>query len=103
MGNLDQLIGMIPGMKPGALKDAKIDERAMARTEAIILSMTVHEREHPNVINGSRRKRIAAGAGTTVQEVNKLLNQYEQMNKMIKQFSGKGGKLGKKMKMPFKF
>ena len=103
MGNLDQLIGMIPGMKPGALKDAKIDERAMARTEAIILSMTVHEREHPNVINGSRRKRIAAGAGTTVQEVNKLLNQYEQMNKMIKQFSGKGGKLGKNMKMPFKF
>ncbi len=103
MGNIESLLGMIPGMKPGALKDAKIDERAMARTEAIILSMTVHEREHPNVINGSRRKRIAAGAGTTVQEVNKLLNQYEQMNKMIKQFSGKGGKLGKKMKMPFKF
>ncbi len=103
MGNLDQLIGMIPGMKPGALKDAKIDERAMARTEAIILSMTPQEREHPGVINGSRRKRIAAGAGTTVQEVNKLLNQYEQMNKMIKQFSGKGPKLGKKMKMPFKF
>ena len=103
MGTIESLLGMIPGMKPGALKDAKIDERAMARTEAIILSMTPHEREHPNVINGSRRKRIAAGSGTTVQEVNKLLNQYEQMNKMIKQFSGKGGKLGKKMKMPFKF
>ena len=103
MGNIESLLGMIPGMKPGAFKDAKIDERAMARTEAIILSMTMQEREHPNIINGSRRKRIAAGAGTTVQEVNKLLNQYEQMNKMIKQFSGKGGKLGKKMKMPFKF
>ena len=103
MGNIESLLGMIPGMKPGALKDAKIDERAMARTEAIILSMTIQEREHPSVINGSRRKRIAAGAGTTVQEVNKLLNQYEQMNKLIKQFSGKGGKLGKKMKMPFKF
>jgi len=103
MGNIESLLGMIPGMKPGALKDAKIDERAMARTEAIILSMTTQEREHPNIINGSRRKRIAAGAGTTVQEVNNLLNQYEQMNKMIKQFSGKGGKLGKKMKMPFKF
>ena len=103
MGNIESLLGMIPGMKPGALKDAKIDERAMARTEAIILSMTTQEREHPSIINGSRRKRIAAGSGTTVQEVNKLLNQYEQMNKMIKQFSGKGGKLGKKMKMPFKF
>ena len=54
MGNLDQLAGMIPGLKPGQLKDAKIDERAMARTEAIILSMTVQEREHPNLLNGSR-------------------------------------------------
>ena len=105
MGNIESLLGMIPGMKPGAFKDAKIDERAMARTEAIILSMTMQEREHPNIINGSRRKRIAAGAGTTVQEVNKLLNQYEQMNKMIKQFSGQfSGKKGKKkMKMPFNF
>ncbi len=104
MGNLDQLVGMIPGMKPGALKDAKIDEKAMARTEAIILSMTEQEREHPGVINGSRRKRIAAGSGTSVEEVNKLMRQYEQMNKMIKQFSGQmSGKRGKKMKMPFKF
>ncbi len=104
MGNLDQLVGMIPGMKPGVLKDAKIDEKAMARTEAIILSMTEQEREHPNVINGSRRKRIAAGSGTSVEEVNRLMRQYEQMNKMIKQFSGQmSGKRGKKMKMPFKF
>ncbi len=103
MGSIEQLAGMIPGMKPGALKDAKIDEKAMSRTEAIILSMTVYEREHPDVINGSRRKRIAAGSGTSVEEVNRLMKQYDQMNKMIKQFSGQmGGKRrGKKMKIPF--
>jgi signal recognition particle subunit SRP54 len=103
MGSIEQLAGMIPGMKPGALKDAKIDEKAMGRTEAIILSMTVYEREHPDVINGSRRKRIAAGSGTTVEEVNRLMKQYDQMNKMIRQFSGQmGGKRrGKKMKIPF--
>ncbi len=104
MGSLEELAGMIPGIKPGALKDAKVDEKAMAHTEAIILSMTEEEREHPNVINGSRRKRIAAGSGTTVEEVNRLLRQYDQMNKMIKQltsqFGGKGGK--KKMKLPFR-
>ncbi|MBE6616394.1 MAG: signal recognition particle protein [Ruminococcaceae bacterium] len=104
MGNLDQLAGMIPGVKPGQLKDAKIDERAMARTEAIILSMTIQEREHPNLLNGSRRKRIAAGSGTTVEEVNKLIKQYDMMNNMIKQFSS--GKMNtkkalKRMKMPF--
>ena len=103
MGSLDQLVGMIPGMKPGALKDAKIDEKALARTEAIILSMTAYERDHPDVINGSRRRRIAAGSGTSVEEVNRLMKQYDQMNKMIKQFSGQfGGKRGKKkMKIPF--
>ncbi len=102
MGNIQELAGMIPGLKPGALKDAKVDEKAMGRTEAIILSMTEQEREHPNVINGSRRKRIAAGSGTTVEEVNRLLRQYEQMNKMIKQFSGQmSGKKRKKMKLPF--
>lgn len=103
MGNLDQIIGMIPGIKPGALKDAKVDEKAIARTEAIILSMTVYEREHPSILNGSRRKRIATGSGTSVEDVNRLLKQYDQMNKMIKQFSGQfGGKHGKKkMKIPF--
>ena len=103
MGSLDQLVGMIPGMKPGALKDAKIDEKALTRTEAIILSMTAYERDHPDVINGSRRRRIAAGSGTSVEEVNRLMKQYDQMNKMIKQFSGQfGGKRGKKkMKIPF--
>ena len=104
MGSIEQLMGMIPGMKPGALKDAQIDEKAMARTEAIILAMTPKERQKPDIINASRKKRIAAGSGTDVVEVNKLLRQFEQMNKMFKQLGGMTGK-GKrrKMKMPFSF
>lgn len=103
MGDIEQIAAMIPGVKPGALKDAKVDEKAMAHTEAIILSMTEEEREKPNVINGSRRKRIANGSGTTVEEVNKLLRQYDQMNKMIKQLTAQyGGKKAKKrMRLPF--
>ena len=106
MGNLEQLMGMMPGMKPGAMKDVKIDEKAMAHTEAIIHSMTKAEREHPDIINASRKKRIAAGSGTSVEEVNKLLKQFEQMLKMMKQFTNMGRtKQGKKMlgrmKMPF--
>ena len=106
MGNLDQLMGMMPGVKPGAMKDVKIDEKAMAHTEAIIHSMTKAEREHPDMINASRKKRIAAGSGTSVEEVNKLLKQFEQMLKMMKQFTNMGKtKQGKrmlgKMKMPF--
>ncbi|MCQ2456911.1 MAG: signal recognition particle protein [Clostridia bacterium] len=103
MGSVEELMAMVPGVKPGALKDAQIDEGALARTEAIMLSMTNKEREHPNIINGSRRKRIAAGSGTTVEEVNRLMRQYEQMNKMMKQLTGgmfRRGKLGK-MKIPF--
>ena len=106
MGNLEQLMGMMPGMKPGALKDAKIDESALARTEAIIHSMTRREREKPDIINASRKKRIAAGSGTSVEEVNKLLRQFDQMLKMMKQFSDmgktkKGKKMLGRMKMPF--
>ena len=106
MGNLEQLMGMMPGVKPGALKDAKIDESVLARTEAIIKSMTRVEREKPDIINASRKKRIAAGSGTTVEDVNKLLKQFDQMLKMMKQFSSMGKtKQGKKMlgrmKMPF--
>lgn len=106
MGNLDQLMGMMPGVKPGAMKDVKIDEKAMAHTEAIIHSMTKAEREHPDMINASRKKRIAAGSGTSVEEVNKLLKQFEQMLKMMKQFTNMGKtKQGKRMlgrmKMPF--
>ena len=106
MGNLEQLMGMMPGVKPGALKDAKIDESVLARTEAIIRSMTRKERENPDIINASRKKRIAQGSGTTVEDVNKLLKQFDQMLKMMKQFSSMGkSKQGKKMlgrmKMPF--
>ncbi len=105
MGSLDEIVGMLPGIKPGALKDAKLDDKVMAHTEAIILSMTNEEREHPNLINGSRRKRIAMGSGTSVEEVNRLLRQYDQMSKMIKQLSGQmTGKRGKKkMKLPLSF
>ena len=96
MGNLEQLIGMLPGANMGALKNAQLDEGQMKRTEAMILSMTRKERLHPEIINGSRRKRIAAGSGTTVEDLNKLLKQFEQMKKMMKQFSGMG-----KRRMPF--
>ena len=106
MGNIEQLLGMMPGVKPGALKDVKVDEKAMAHTEAIICSMTKREREKPDIINASRKKRIAAGSGTSVEEVNKLLRQFEQMLKMMKQFSDmgkskKGMKMLGRMKMPF--
>ncbi len=98
MGNLDQLLGMMPGINHSALKDAKVDEGAMARNEAIIRSMTRQERTYPSVINASRKKRIAAGSGTTVEDVNKLLKQFDQMLKMMKQFSGMGkGKQGRRM------
>ena len=104
MGSLEQIMGMMPGVKPGALKDAKIDEKAFARTEAIIKSMTMYERQKPEVLNASRKKRIAAGSGTTVEEVNKLLKQFEQTQKLMKQFSNPKAmsRLGRhKMKIPF--
>ncbi len=89
MGDLGELMGMIPGMDAKALKGAKLDEKAMARQEAIILSMTKAERENPNVLNSSRKKRIAAGSGTSVVDVNRLLKQFEAMQQMMKQLSGK--------------
>ena len=95
MGSLEQLAGMIPGLKANQLKDTKIDEKQIDRMEAIILSMTKKERINASIINGSRKKRIAAGSGTKVEDVNKLLNQYSQVNKMMKQLStGKGGIFG---------
>ena len=97
MGNLDQLIGMIPGA--GSLKDVQVDEKQMKRIEAIILSMTKKERTYPDIINGSRRRRIAKGSGTTVEDVNKLLKQFDQMKKMMKQLTG--GKRKGKMRFPF--
>ena len=104
MGNMEQLMAMMPGMKAGALKDAKIDEKALAHQEAIIKAMTKREREKPDILNASRKKRIAAGSGTTVEEVNKLLKQFEQIRAFMKQFSDpkKLSKLGRgKMKIPF--
>ena len=102
MGNLEQILGMMPGVKPGALKDAQIDENQMKHIEAIILSMNKAERTKPEIINGSRRKRIADGSGTTVEEVNKLLKQFDQMKKMMKQFTGAGAKRRfAGMKLPF--
>ncbi len=104
MGSMEQLMGMMPGMNAGALKDAKVDEKMLARQEAIIKSMTRAERTKPDIINGSRRKRIAAGSGTSVEEVNKLLKQFDQLRKLMKQFSdpSKLAKLTKgRMKMPF--
>ena len=104
MGSLESIAGMMPGMKPGALKDAKLDEKIIARQEAIIKSMTLEERTKPDIIGASRKKRIAAGSGTSVEEVNRLLKQFDQIKKLMKQFSNpsKLGKFGKgKMKMPF--
>ena len=106
MGSIDQLLGMMPGVNRAALKDAKLDEKQMAHTEAIIHSMTPKERMRPDIINASRKKRIAAGSGTSVEEVNRLLRQFDQMMKMMKQFTDmgktrKGKKMLGRMKMPF--
>ncbi len=98
MGDLESIVGMIPGMDAKALKGAKIDDKAMARQEAIILSMTPAERENPSLLNSSRKKRIAAGSGTAVVDVNRLLKQYESLQQMMKQLNGKNmKKLQKKM------
>ena len=94
MGDMKGLLGMIPGL--GKMKkqisEANIDDRMVARQQAIIQSMTVAERNNSKILNGSRRRRIASGAGTTVQEVNRLLKQFKQMSLMMK----KMGKMGKK-------
>jgi signal recognition particle subunit SRP54 len=98
MGSLKQIIGMLPGVGD-KLKDVDVDERQFARIEAIILSMTKKEREKPSIINPQRKKRIAAGSGTKVEDVNRLLRQHEQMQKMMKQL-GAMGKKGKGKKFP---
>ena len=84
MGPLEGLLGMLPGMPAKALKQAKVDPRRIRHTEAIILSMTPEERRRPEILNGSRRARIARGAGRTVQEVNQLLKQFQQMKQLMK-------------------
>ncbi len=98
MGGLERRAGMIPGGDAKALKGAKMDEKALSRQEAIILSMTQAERDNPAMLNSSRKKRIASGSGTSVVDVNRLLKQFEAMQQMMKQFSGKNmKKLQKKM------
>ncbi len=97
MGSMQDILAQMPG--GAAMKNVQLDEKAMRRTESIILSMTPKERENPNIIGASRKKRIAAGAGVKVEDVNRLLKSFDQMKSMIKQFSGPGaGKMMKRMK-----
>lgn len=101
MGPLKDLVSMVPGLNQAKLQDVDIDDKAMNHIEAIIRSMTVKERRDPDILNGSRKKRIAKGSGRSIQEINKLLKQFEEMKKMMKMMTdmtkGKKGKL----KLPF--
>ena len=98
MGDLGSIAGMLPGVDAKMLQGASIDDKLMARQEAIILSMTQAERDNPSILNSSRKKRIAAGSGTAVVDVNRLLKQFEAMQAMVKQLSGKNmKKMQKKM------
>ncbi|CAG7623301.1 signal recognition particle protein [Paenibacillus allorhizosphaerae] len=113
LGPLDQLLDMLPGAgKIKGMKDMKVDDRQMARVAAIVKSMTKEERQNPDMLSPSRRKRLAAGSGNSVQDVNRFIKQFEDMRKMMKQFSGMMGpkgqkqmknlkKLGRGMKFPF--
>ena len=105
MGSIGQVLDMVPGMKflSKRLPNQEVGDRQLTRTEAVILSMTPHERKHPEVIGSSRRRRIAAGSGTTTADVNRLLEQYQQMKKLLKQFSGKGGKPPRLPSVPGRF
>ncbi|WP_059045414.1 signal recognition particle protein [Paenibacillus rubinfantis] len=116
LGPLDQLMDMIPGMgKMKQMQNVQVDEKQMGRVEAIVHSMTKEEKQHPDMINHSRRKRIAAGSGTTLADVNRLIKQFDEMRRVMKQFSdmmgpkGKGNKMmkqlskaGKGMRFPFR-
>jgi len=90
MGPLQSVLKMLPGVNAKMLKDTKVDDKQMKHVEAIILSMTPKERRKPDILNGSRRLRIARGSGRTVQEVNRLMDSFKQMQKMMKQMKGKG-------------
>jgi len=116
LGPIDQILDMIPGMgKMKQMKDIKVDEKQMGRVEAIVHSMTTEEKQNPDMINHSRRKRIATGSGTSLADVNRLIKQFDEMRRVMKQFSdmmgpkGKGNKMmkqlskaGKGMKFPFR-
>lgn len=101
MGSMDDILGMIPGLDKNALAGAQINEKALVHTEAIILSMTPSERENPSIINFSRKKRISAGCGLKIEEVNRMLKQFEQMQKMTKQMAGMKKKKGRFGRLPF--
>ncbi|RVU55293.1 signal recognition particle protein [Anaerosphaera multitolerans] len=103
LGPLEDILGMLPGMNNKMLKGINVDEKEFARLEAIIRSMTKEERQKPEIIDISRRKRIANGSGTTPVEVNKLLKQFKELRKMMKQFGNMGKMNKKKFKMPFPF
>ncbi len=102
MGSMEDILKMIPGMDAGKLGGAQIDEKQMGRTKAIIQSMTKAERANPDILNASRRKRVARGSGTSVQEVNRLINQFNASRQMMKQMSGRMKK-GKRGGFPFGF
>lgn len=103
MGSLSGLLSMIPGANK-ALKNQEIDDKVLVKIESVIQSMTNKERENPNILNGMRRRRIADGSGNSIQQVNKVIKQFEDMQKMMKQFSkDKGRGIMKKMKLPANF
>ncbi|MBC8382815.1 MAG: signal recognition particle protein [Candidatus Cloacimonetes bacterium] len=97
MGPMDEILKMLPGSNSKLMKNIKVDENEIKHIEAIILSMTPKEREHPDIINGSRRHRIAQGSGTSLQRVNQLLKQFDQMKKMMKRFNKGHFDMGKQM------
>jgi len=100
MGPLEEVLGMLPGYGRLPLRNLTLDERSMIKTEAIINSMTPEERRRPHIINGSRRRRIARGSGTTVQDVNRLLRQFEMVQRMVKQMSKPGRHMGRTLGLP---
>jgi signal recognition particle subunit SRP54 len=102
MGPLSSILEMIPGMNSSKMKGMEVDDKELVKVEAVIRSMTKKERQNPDIINGSRRKRIASGSGTSIQDVNRVMKNFEQSKKMMKQFAGMEKDMKKgKMKMPF--
>ena len=103
MGSMQDILAMLPGVSAGQLGNLQVDEKAMARTRAIICSMTKRERANPDILNASRRRRIARGSGTSVQEVNRLMNQFAASRKLMKQMVGGRFKRGRRGGFPFGF
>ena len=103
LGPLDEILGMIPGINSKALKNLDVDEKDIIRIQAIIQSMTPEERNDPSIIDSRRRKRIAMGSGTTVQDVNRLLKQFRETKKMMKRFTNMEKAIKKKGRFGFPF